>query len=52
MFNKRGSMHTASPVDLVIILIGIVIGLALAWYGISHGWPVISGFCPTVVAAP
>lgn len=48
-FSKKAQMiHMASPLDLVIILIGVMIGLALAWYGIANGWPVVSGFCPSV----
>ena len=48
MFSKKAQMHMASPLDLVIILIGVVIGLAVAWYGIANGWPIVSGFCPGV----
>ena len=49
MFSKKAQMHMASPLDLVIILIGVVIGVALCWYGIQNGWPVVSGFCSSAV---
>lgn len=47
MLNKKAQgMHMWGGTDAIIILVGVIIGLAIAWYGISSGWPVVSGFCP------
>ena len=48
---KKGSMHTASPVDLVIVLVGVIIGIALIWYGSQQGWGFISSICSCPAAA-
>ncbi len=48
-FSKKAQMiHMAGPADIIIILVGVLIGVVVTWYGISQGWPVISGFCPSV----
>jgi hypothetical protein len=47
---KKGSMHQASPVDGVIMLVGVIIGIALIWYGASQGWGFISSICSCPVA--
>jgi hypothetical protein len=48
---KKGMMHQASPVDLVIVLVGVIIGIALIWYGSQQGWGFISSICSCPVAA-
>jgi hypothetical protein len=51
LFGKKGSMHQASPVDVVIVLVGVIIGIALIWYGSQQGWGFISSIC-SCPAAP
>ncbi len=51
LFGKRAQMmHQASGMDLVIILIGVILGIVLVWYGLSNGWLPSSMFCPTPAA--
>ncbi len=52
-FNRKGQMmHMASGLDLVIILIGIIIGLFIAWWGLNNGYLPAGMFCPAPAAAP
>jgi len=51
VFGKKAQMmHQASGMDLVIILIGVVLGIVLVWYGVNNGWLPSSMFCPEAVA--
>ncbi|MBI2040867.1 MAG: hypothetical protein HYT16_02070 [DPANN group archaeon] len=48
MFGKKAQgMHVASGADLIIILIGVVIGVVLVYYGLNGGWLPSGAFCPT-----
>ncbi|MBI4095316.1 MAG: hypothetical protein HY438_00485 [DPANN group archaeon] len=52
MFGKKAQgMHTASGLDLVIILIGVIIGVAVVYYGLHGGWLPSGTFCPAPVEA-
>ncbi len=52
MFGKKAQgMHVASGLDLVIILIGVIIGVFLVYYGLNNGWLPSGAFCPTSAEA-
>ena len=51
VFGKKAQgMHTASGMDIVIVLIGVVLGIVLVWYGLNNGILPSGMFCPTPVA--
>jgi hypothetical protein len=45
-------MHTFGGLDIVIVLVGVIIGIALVWYGIQQGWMPQDIFCPPPAVAP
>ncbi len=52
MFGKKAQMiHQGSSLDLVIVLIGLIIGIFLVYYGLNHGMLPVSSFCPAPVEA-
>ncbi len=49
MMNKKAQMmgmHMWGFADIFIILFGVILGVALTWYGLNNGYLPLSYFCP------
>lgn len=52
VFGKKAqAMHMASGLDIVILLVGVIIGIILVYYGLNAGWLPSGLFCPTPTGA-
>ncbi len=51
MFGKKAQgMHMFGGLDIVIVLIGVILGMVLVYYGINGGWLPSGLFCPAPAA--